>query len=260
MNSNTAKTALGIAMIVAVVCTISFLLYLAFRESQEPGFDSTTLCPEAGAIGHLAVLLDTTDPISISQLQAARQIIEKKIEEVDVGTRVSFSTVSPESDVRKSAFYSICKPPTGEEASYFTENPRLIREKYETDFLNPVQVSLNQLLTIGESTSSPIMEALQEFITSIPGFITDDKPRELIVMSDLIQHTDAYSFYRGLSWDMFKSSGGVSRLSKNLGGATITVLRVPSSVRSVEVVDDFWVRYFDAQGFSRVNVFVVGDL
>lgn len=258
---NTAgKNVFGIFLIGVGLIAFSALLGYAFIESQKPGYDPESLCPENGVNGHLAILVDTTDPISMAQLQAARQLILKKIENANPGTRVSFSTVSPDREVRSSAFYTMCKPQSEEDANFWTQNTKLIQEQYDGKFISPVKQSLNDLLMAEGASSSPIMESLQELVTSIPGFLTDDAPKELIMFSDLIQHTGAHSFYRNLSWENFENDGGVSRLSRNFSGAKVTVLKVPNSAANVSTVDHFWVRYFNAQGFDDVEPHVIGDL
>lgn len=59
---------LGVAVLVAVMAG-SF--YYAYLGSQGPLIDAVTLCPETGPEAHLAILVDTTDPISLTQLEAA---------------------------------------------------------------------------------------------------------------------------------------------------------------------------------------------
>lgn len=258
--STFGKNVFGILLIGVGVSAFSALGYFAFIESQKPGYDPESLCPEDGVNRHLAILLDTTDPISMTQLQAARQLILKKIDSVRPGTRVSFSTVSPDRAIRSSAFYTMCKPQSEEDANFWTQNAKLIQEQYNEGFISPVRENLNSLLMAEGASSSPIMESLQEFITSIPGFLTDDAPKELVMLSDLIQHTNAHSFYRNLSWENFEKKGGVSHLSRNFSGAKVTVLRVPSTAANISVVDHFWYKYFDAQGFNEVDPHVIGDL
>ena len=75
-----------------------------------------------------------------------------------------------------------------------------------------------------------------------------------MIVSDLLQHSDALSFYRGDDWESFRASPDFARLAHNLDGAEVTILRVPRPGAKVDgaAVDDFWVRYLDAQGAGRV--------
>jgi hypothetical protein len=230
--SSSSKTFIGVLIILIALGALGAIGFLSFRLSSEPGL-TAELC---------------------------RQIVESKIDAALVGTRVSFSTVNPDSDIRQSAFFSICKPPSGDDASRLTENPRMVQEKYEKEFLDPVDDALDDLLTIPEAPSSPIMEGLQEFASRIPEFTTTDRPRELVIMSDLMQHSDAFSFYRGGNWKSFSDANGPERFGFTFKNADITVLRIPRLVEMAAVVDDFWVRYLMIQGFDDTNIISIGDL
>lgn len=256
----TKSTSLGVILIITTVIGFGVIFYFWHSESKRPGINQITLCPDNGPIGHLAILIDTTDPLSMTQLQAARQKVDKMIHDAPVGSRVSFSTVSPNNIVRQSSFFSICKPPTGDNASILTQNPKMIEEKYEEDFLSPISDTLNSLLTLESADSSPIMEDLQEFVTQIPDFITTINSKEIVIMSDLIQHSSDFSFYRNLSWESFNLSGSVNQLSRNLGGVKVTILRIPRDSVNKNIVDDFWVRYLEAQGINQVNAYTIGNL
>jgi hypothetical protein len=248
---------LGIAGLTAAMAGAYYYVYVG---SLGPVIDEATLCPENGPEAHLAILVDTTDPMSLTQLEAARQQIERKIAEVAVHTRISFSTVNPSGTIRKETFFSMCKPQTGEEASVITQNPRLIEERFQAEFAEPVQEAMDALLSVPEAESSPIMEAAQEFGARIPGFAITDVPRELVLMSDLVQHSEIFSFFRGDDWESFSNAGGPARFGSAFEGAIVMMLRIPRLPERTAAIDDFWVRYFDAQGFERVRVTRMGDL
>ena len=257
--SSSFKTILGVLMILVALGALGVIGFYAFKLSRDPGL-TDELCPAEGPRGHLAILVDTTDPLTLTHLQRTRQILDAKIKAAQVGTRVSFSTVNPDSGVRQSAFFSICKPPSAEDASPLIQNPRLVQEQYEAAFKGPVEETLRRLLTIPEAPSSPIMEGLQEFASSIPDFTTTDRPRELVIMSDLMQHSEAFSFYRGGTWSSFSSADGPERFGLAFNDVDITILRIPRVVEMARVVDDFWVRYLTAQGFDSVDITTIGDL
>jgi hypothetical protein len=248
---------LGIFGLSAAMAGVYYYTYLG---SQGATIDGATLCPENGPEAHLAILIDTTDPMSLTQLEAARQQIERRVAEASVHTRISFSTVSPDGITRKETYFSMCKPQSGEEASFLTQNQHLVEERFQAEFAIPVQDALNALLHAPEAQSSPIMESAQEFAARIPGFAVTKVPREFVLMSDLVQHSDVFSFFRGDDWESFANAGGPTRFGSAFEGATITVLRIPRLSKHSAVIDDFWVRYFDAQGFRHVRVTQIGDL
>ncbi len=252
-------TVLGALMILVAFAALGAIALNAFDRVRSPGLDGD-LCPADGPVAHLAILLDTTDPLVPAQHQRTRQILDMKIADVPVGTRVSFSTVNPDPGIRERAFRSVCKPPSEDDVSILTENPRMVQERYQEQFLDPIDDAISRLLKVPEAASSPIMESLQEFASRIRGFTTTDRPRELVIMSDLMQHSPAFSFYRGEDWNSFYHANGPERFGLAFSNAAITVLRLPRVVDMAPVVDDFWVRYLMLQGFGDINVISVGDL
>ncbi|WP_299646950.1 hypothetical protein [uncultured Jannaschia sp.] len=59
---------LGLSLAIVAIAAFGAIGWVVFRESARPGLDAASLCPEDGPAGHLAVLLDTTDPVSTTQL------------------------------------------------------------------------------------------------------------------------------------------------------------------------------------------------
>jgi len=251
---------LAILAIVVMVVGTGVFFFWSYSRSNGPEIDEASLCPETGPTGHLAILVDTTDPMSLTQLETARQQIERKIAEAAVHTRISFATVNPDMNTRGGTFFSMCKPPSGEDASILTQNPQMVEARFRTEFAGPVSDAMGTLLRVPEAQNSPIMESAQEFAARIPGFTISEAPRELVLMSDLVQHSDTFSFYRGGDWKSFTADGGPARFASAYDGATITVLRIPRLPERTEIIDDFWVRYFDAQGFDDIRVIRLGDL
>jgi hypothetical protein len=152
---------------------------------------------------------------------------------------------------------------TGAEGGELTRNPRQLDQQFHDRFLRPFQVELSGMLDASEAKQSPIMEGLQALLagTAATG-VKVEGPRRIVIASDLIQNSDAMSFYRGQDWSSFKASPDYARLARNLDGAEITVFRVPRQDSKIDAaaVDDFWVRYLDAQGAGKVTVTSLGDL
>lgn len=247
-------TVLGAGLVAVALAGFGSLGWLLWDRARAPGIDAATLCPEDGPAGHLAILVDTTDPVSATQLRAARARIEGLIEAAPDFTRVSFATVAPDA----APVRSLCKPPR--DASALTGNPRLVAERYDAAFLAPVRATLDGLLAVPTADSSPIIEALQSFLSAIPGFAAAAVPREVVLVTDLVQHSEVFSFYRGGDWASFRASGAADRLARSLEGAEVAILRLPRPAAPTAAVDDFWVRYLDAQGAARVEPTVLGDL
>jgi hypothetical protein len=236
--------------------------WFAFRQVRADAIDEATLCPKAGATGELAILLDITDPLGATQSLTLRAALDRMVEASPRGTLVALGRVSDQPG-ELGAAYVLCRPMTGAEGGELTRNPRQLDQQFQDRFLQPFEAELSGMLDAGEAKRSPIMEGLQALLagTAAKG-VTVDGPRRIVIASDLLQNSDAMSFYRGNDWASFKASPDYARLAKNLAGAEVTIFRVPRQDAKVDpaAVDDFWVRYLDAQGADAVHVEPLGDL
>lgn len=247
-----------ILLAVAVVIAGGFG-YLYYKASSKEGLDDATLCPKNGAKGHLVVLVDLTDPASMTQMRFARNKIEREIDEAGVGTLISIGVVAPDAALREGMLLTVCKPPSGAEADALTENAKMIEDNFQDRFAQPLDRMLTKIMTVSEAPSSPIMENLQELLSRIPEF-DGSTPQKLVIFSNLSQHSDVLSFYRGDNWSRFEAIGGLSKLARNLTGTDVLLLRLPEPPEQRENLEDFWVNYFEAQGASTVATFSVGEI
>ncbi len=224
--------------------------------------DERTLCHAGGPINVTAILLDLTDPLNETQQTRLKAIVNNEIEASSTDTMIALGVVSEDSS-RWGALFAKCKPETGDEASVLYENPALIADQYRSDFLRPVNETLETTLISNVENQSPIMEALQSLVVNTPGFSRASGRRKIIIVSDMLQHSDNLSFYRGQGWDYFIGQNGEQRLAGNLTNTSIEILRIPrvdGNIPSREVVEGFWTRYFDRQGSRPPSVSSLGDL
>ena len=120
---------------------------------------------------------------------------------------------------------ALCNPGDGSGIDPLTGNPERARLRWENDYVAKVEAALKDALTGKEQDFSPIMEAIQ-LIAAERFTSAKDRalPNRLIVVSDMIQHTETYSHYRdGLSMEAYKS-GPAERLATDLGQADAALL------------------------------------
>jgi len=242
------------------------LLALAIANIRLGGgdaIDMTTLCPTKGPKGAFAVLLDVTDPLTPHQQHRLDLLLRQEVQALPVGTRVTFGLVSPAPQIRSDTRLKLCKPLQGSQASSLYQNPTLVEARYREGFVDPLHVALTDLLSAPAADSSPIMESIQALIVDAFVGRGPTQPKHLVIASDLLQHSDVFSFYRGQRWDDFERSAGYGRLARNLDGVEVTLLQLPrptSAARQDESMLGFWRQYFEHQGASAVHRVVIGDL
>lgn len=221
------------------------------------------LCPAAsGPIAETAILFDLTDPMAPSQSAQLRQYLEGEFAGAPVGTQFTMGVVSEDAE-EWGATDPLCKPPSDKDVSTLTQNVSLVKRRYDERFMAPLQSNLDSMISASGAKTSPIMESLQALVADTPGFLTFPGPRRLIVVSDLLQNSDAMSFYRGEDWQSFQDSPAFQRLGRTLDGVQVEILAVPREVRKVkdpQAIEDFWIRYFELQGANLPTLRTLGDL
>lgn len=105
----------------------------------------------------------------------------------------------------------LCVPKDFEDANFLYSNP----EKLKKDLQNFVSTFTNELekLTLIEENVSPIMETLVRLSNSEDFQKHPDKQHNLLIVSDMLQHSDNYSHYRageGTDWNNFLNKMGNS--------------------------------------------------
>jgi hypothetical protein len=257
-NSN-ALWYLAIVVCVALVVGVGFLAQKLIASGQ---VDEATLCHTGGALNATAVLLDLTDPLSPTQQARLKTILANEVSGSSVDTMMALGVVS-EDPGNWGARFAKCKPATGEDANGLYENRTIIAERYAREFTDPIQDTLQAMLTGATENQSPIMEALQSLVSETPDFTRAKGHRKIIIVSDMLQHSDNLSFYRGQGWDYFTQQNGAQRLAGNLSGVNVEILRIPRTggkIPSAEITEGFWTRYFDKQGSRPPSVSSLGDL
>ncbi len=251
----------GVVIGAAIFVAIGIITLLQIFKAEEV---DERLCPkDSGAVAGLVVLFDLTDSLNRVQHRRLRGILDTRIGEAGQNTLIAVGAVREDASERDAEF-ALCKPATGEKANELYQNPRLIEERYREEFLAPFEDIVEAMLDSSVADRSPIMESLQALLVSVPGFVDAKYPRRVIIVSDMIQNSEAFSFYQGDNWQDFMRSQDSQRLADRLVGVELEICRIPRPGTKVNsaVVDDFWVNYFDRAGASRIltSTCQLGDL
>jgi hypothetical protein len=256
-------TAVYVGFAIIAIGAVAMGFYWMSRTAEAMALDPDTLCPlSTGPTEETVLLFDLTDPLTPAQSGQLIQRIESTLTEAAIGTQFTMGVVSPEAS-SWGATPALCKPRSDKDVSALTQNLAQVQARYEERFLLPLRANIEKMIGSTGADSSPIMESLQALLADTPGFLTSDVPRTVIIVSDLLQHSEAMSFYRGENWSSFSASPDFERLSRSLQDAEVLIFRIPRSVERIQdpaIVEDFWVRYLDIQGARIPQVVMLGDL
>lgn len=244
----------AIGILVAAAALVLFGRYVVFAPGS-PERDAETGCPETGPAALTAIMIDATDRIGA----ISRADVLARLEEYVAASREDEMVIGfearPVGEEVDEPLLTVCHPGDPEEASEWTQNPRLIRRRLEERFRQPLDALFRDLLGRGEAPTSPLMESVQGVAVSFLGreeYV--DIPKRLVLVSDLMQHSEYLSFFRqpGVDYDTFSRSHGADALSTDLRGTTVDILFVQREahdrVPSTRGLAEFWGRWIEDQG------------
>ena len=259
-DTSSSTVVLIVLLLAGTAVLLGGISYFYLQAQSVTKLDPESLCPTSGPTGQLAILVDKTDPVTLRQLSFAQTKIEDLVEASPVGTRISLGIISPDEALVEKEFLSICKPPSIEEANGIIQNIGAVDAAYKEGFEAPLSWMLRSLMVTSEADSSPIMEDLQTFLSRIPDLSTPAQYKTLVIFSNLAQHSGELSFYQGGNWSSFVAVGGEQRLARNLRDFEVHLMQLPILENFQADLEDFWARYFDAQGVGKLKYERVGDL
>jgi hypothetical protein len=221
--------------------------YWWVRKSKIPLDEAN--CPVAGPNAVHVIIFDQSDPISGQQSQQIRQRIQALKATAAFGLRFDIYTLDGDAKNALNPVLRVCSPGKPEEANELIENPELIRRKYEEKFSSVLDRTIDQLLVPSVRKSSPIIESMKAAgITSFGPLDSTKTPLYLTLISDMIQHSDAYSNFRtDPSFVELSRNSTWPLVRPNLKGALVDVLYLlrPEARRQGKVIQNrghelFW--------------------
>ena len=258
------KTIFGVILGTVGVVVLLGIIFLSDKVKTERTLvDLTTYCPldtpkrvwgiyvvqpPASPSRRTAVLIDATDRIP----ETHRGLIGTWFEQDFTQTLVRFERVAiyelrPQGDTASPAlaepYFDQCAPPYS--ANRWIENPRLIRETFERDFMEKKLLVIASLSSQQVQPWSPILEAIEVL------FADYDR---VVLVSDLMQNTPDCSSYQ--SRDGVREHSGCRTDSRaHLDGKSLNVVFLRrASISSLQdgSLLNFWREYMEARSGAFV--------
>lgn len=254
-----AKAWLTLALVLVVVLGIG-LVYFSVKSQQRP-LDETTLCPPDPE--SLTVLLvDVTDPMNLAQRQDFLNQLERLRNSIPRYGKLSIVKVDAASSRLLTPVIERCNPGTAADLDDYTGNPKALQDKWETGFRDPLDEAFAQLSAASGAPRSPILESVQSVaLTEFQKAQAQDKPRRLIVASDLLQNTERISFYGSMpEAEAVLGSDAFRAARTDLRGVEVELWmlqRLDGKQTQPRALPELWDRLIREQGGTVSKVYVV---
>jgi hypothetical protein len=226
------KYVLAALLIVAAASASVAIWYQYVTAERPPTLDRTTYCPLSGPRAVTVLLLDTSDDLPEIGKREVQKYLLDRAEAVPTYGLLDIRQLDPIA-LGGRVVFSRCNPGDGSNLSEFRGNPALANKHWREGFLAPLRQALSGGLAPQVSNTSPIMAAIQAIaVDRFTGRGAETMSKQLIVVSDLVEHGPAYSQYTGdLSYERFRRSAAYNEFRTNLNGAAVSFFYVQRLTR-----------------------------
>ena len=219
-------------------------------------FDAAN-CPEDGDYAaQIAILVDPSDTLTtVQEGSGAPRVLEAIENGAPATAEIRIYTVGQAGRGNTRAVFRVCKPVHPDDVDSFTGNPALAERRYQEEFLAPLEKVLAELLSVEGDSISPIIKGIQ--VAAVSAFQPRDAdiPRQLLIVSDMIQNSRNLSFYREpVEFGPLSRNPDYGTLRVDLSGVEVSVFLLARRGGAGRIqggtLRGFWEDYFLDQGAS----------
>lgn len=241
---------LQIAGVIALVAVVGVAYFTVARGNR--ALDSETLCPVTPS-SVTVLLVDVTDPMTTAQRQDFRNQLNRLRSSIPRYGQLIVTTVDSSSTKLLPPVIVRCNPGTAKDVSDWNGDPRGIQKAHDEKFIAPLDAAFDGLTRESAAARSPIFESVQSVaLTDLATPEVAGLPRKLVLVSDLLQNTDAISFYGGLPTpDELINSAAFRRVRTDLKGVDVEIWmleRSDANQTQPRALIDLWDAAIAAQG------------
>ncbi len=248
-------------MILGVILVfVAYGIYSSF--SAPPNLDDA-LCPENNSdwAGQTAIVLDPSDSLHYTQQIDARNRIVQHLETLSEYTEIRLYRLSRAGRRIAQMEFRICAPLHPDEIDWLqglSRNRNIARQQYEEDFIEPLKRHLDEILSGPGALVSPILKTVQD--VAVDAFQPPDAQfsRELVLISDMVQHSSDMSFFDDpVDFMTLANHPDYPTIRVDLEGVDVTVFLLARRGMAGRIqagsIREFWDEYFLDQGTGTVQ-------
>ncbi len=205
--------------------------------------------------GYTAIVVDMTDPLSEAQCATlVRRIQRLAAEELVPNEMLSVWALGDFDDEALHPLFCTCDP--GTDVNFLAQSRKLTLARRDSLFGHPLEQAMANFAQVRTAPRSPILEGIEE-VTELKDFVEARGCRRIVLASDLLQNSTAYSNYRqGCNLVALQCSPAMQSLKGKLANVSVDILYIPR--RRDEALQGaslraFWRRGLEACGAKQVS-------
>ncbi len=233
-----------------------FGLFAVAAFNAPPALDTQTSCRmDRNDPAHTIVLIDQSDPFNPNDLDWVYEFVDAEARSLPKYGRLTVLTPNAADPYSPSVVFSNCTPGSVEDANPVFQNPQMIDDTWRDTFYQPLVTEVEAAMVTTRQSSSPLFEAVFA-ITDRADFQPEHGQRRIVLVSDLMQHSDGFSFYNaGADYDAFMQSRLADQIPA-MANIDVVARIVPRQIYDLPLSDvkTFWRNYFETADASYGSV------
>ncbi len=236
-------------------CVFGLFGFIAFN--MPPATDALTACRiDNKDPAHAIMLIDQSDPFNQNDFGWVEAFVDEEARQLPKYGRLTVITPNSSDPYAPVQVFSACSTGSGDHANPILQNPRMVEDTWRENFRQPLDVAVKAVLADKQAPNSPLAEALFA-IFDRADFDGDIKHRKVIIVSDLMQNSKSFSFYKtGADYDKFKQTTLGAQIA-SVDGVDVVARIVPRQEYDLPLSElkVFWHTYFMESNarFTSVN-------
>ncbi len=243
----------------AILAMVSgtFALFATAALMQPPALDAETGCRlDRKDPAHTVLLIDQSDPFAENDLGWVDDLLAAETRALPRHGRLTVIVPDADRPHEPDVRFSACTPGSAADANPLFQNPAMIEAAWTHEFHDPLKAVVSGVLGDRNAPASPLMETLYA-VADRADFQPARKNRRIVIVSDLMQHSADFSFYRaGADRAAFDTTSLAAEIP-SLSGVTVAARIVPRQEYDLPLneVKAFWRSWFGEAGaeFGSVN-------
>ena len=226
--------------------------------SMKPPVDEATLCRRDIPLElSKLIIVDTTDPLTRNQLSQLRAAIIRARDSLPVYGKLTLLFLDAGSPYEPREIFSMCNPGSSANSNPLFVTASRMDKRWKDSFGQPLDDTIAWLKSAPTAEASPLMETIAA-ATQRPDFDARIPKKELIVVSDLLQHQPGgYTQYQqGDLWAAYKRSRLPIETRPDLTDVTIDIIYLTRpQVAQFQTPRHraFWRRWLNQAGAASVH-------
>ena len=237
-------------IIFALIPLVGGALYLFMQRNAElEATDQVTLCRSDLRPSVTAILIDTSDKLDPVQRERTIAELTTTARNSEEGAQFELYRMEPLGDELAKPVFTICNP--GKAGSALVSDVRADERRFQEVFLGALEREIKTAAE-GQADTTPLLENIRSVSTRAFARLEPRTDRKLIIVSDMLQHSDLISHYRPYSsyQDFLETRAGVASVIdlERVEVEILYLLRLSERARQNRVHQIWWEDYVRANG------------